>query len=312
MNHAGYYTPIGGPNQPGYFQNLANNVQARLAGWMPGNAVDQHANKIQELTDRGLELQNMISERTIAQENLRREMELAVLDHEKGLRAHLSLYTRGKFLDTHYDAYIVRLAEAYFERVRLINPIHKLHVFDHVLPLHYDDNLRREPFLMRDENTTDRANFRNKLQAGERLTYPWWKFGGSHVQKLIDPTGNEQSPYFVPERPNFWKYGLIISGVVTTVLVGRSIISHLCSSQMTGTIIQSAAKQQLLPTSTGISQNVYQNILPILSQVFTDISSVTYTILESGPFKSMWTACGQVLSEQSIKEPLMILGYLGK
>lgn len=305
-----FQNPVAGPAPPGYFRRTIDGLWNAF-NLLNMNAVNDAARRAEVVAQRAqieVDIENRMQQREIQ----RREAELLILEHRGALRAYLKYHTRGKIIDEHYEQYVTRLAEAYFERVHIVNPREKNIILEDVLPIHRRDKLSEEPLFMQDELMIARANYINRLQRGERISYPWWNFFRPHIVKLEDYSGNAHSPYFVPERPNFWKYGMMVSGVVIITLTGRYAISRVCSSPTTGIIIPSVAKLPPLPSSTDMLQNVLTSTIRTSSAVYTGISDLTCVILESGPIKNMLTACGLAPKEEPISTVSMIIGWMAR
>lgn len=286
----GYNTPIGG-EEPGYFQRFHSLLNQKL-GWLAGGD-NEHINAMREARNKAAKLENELSRIWMEKENDRREAELFVIKHDEGLRAHLKYLTRGKKMDKNYETYCTRLAEAYFEKVKISDPRKKNEVMEATMKLHIRDRLSTEPLLMQNSNMLGRANYLNTLMDGRKISYPWWNLWRPYTEVLTDGSENEQSPYFVPERPNFWKYVAITSGLVITGLTVKYVISRACSSHTTGIITQSAVKQLEQLSKLDILPSSLKNTEVTQSKDCTDTLSLMSHILEYGPLKSTLTACGQ-------------------
>lgn len=289
--------------EPGHFQRFHRLLSSGL-NWIAGGN-NEHINKMKEARNRAAELENEMDRMWIDRQNTRREAEIMVLKHDEGLRAHLLYMTRGKLMDAKYEAYCVKLAESYFESAKIRNPMQKQKIMDETMKLHINDRLQREPLLMRNTNTIARANYLNQLTRGVKISYPWWNLWMEYREQLADGSENIESPYFVPERPNFWKVALLISGGVTIGLIGRYAISQACSGRLIGIITQSAAKLPEQLTNTDTLQKSLTNTTQALSKASTDTSSLMLHILEYGPLKNILTACGQHLKECFMWVPII-------
>lgn len=304
---SGYATPLGviEDQEPGYFQRFHRMLNNGLNWVVGGN--NEHINKMREARNRAAELENELDRAWIDRQNNRREAEIMVLKHDEGLRAHLLYLTRGKIMDAKYEAYCVKLAETYFEASKIRNPIVKQQIMDATMKLHIQDRLKQEPLLMETSNRIARANYLNMLTKGVKISYPWWNLWREYREQLTDGSENGESPYFVPERPNFWKAALLISGGVTIGLIGRYAISRACSGQLIGIITQSAAKLPEQLTKTDTLQKSLTSMTETPLEDSTGTSNLMLYILEYGPLKNILTACGQHLRECFMWVPIITI-----
>lgn len=304
---SGYATPLhANTPEPGYFQRFHALVNSGL-NWVAGgdNSRAEQIEKMRQTRNRAAELDNEMDRMWIERQNIRREADIMVLKHDDGLRAHLLYMTRGKLMDEKYETYCTKLAETYFENAKIRDPRIKQKIMDETMKLHIDDRLRREPILMQNSNMIARANYINQLTRGVKISYPWWNLWMEYREELTDGSGNAQSPYFVPERPNFWKVALLVSGGVTIALIGKYAISQVCSSHLIGTITQSAAKLPEQLTETDTAQNALTTTIQAVSTTSTDTSGLISYILEYGPLKSTLQACGQRLKDCFMWVPII-------
>lgn len=246
-------------------------------------------------------------------EETRRKLDMLTMEHTDGLRAFLRYKTRGKKLDKNYESYITRLADQYFANYKIENCMERDAIVTAVFPLHRHDRLSEEPMLMENENIIGRSNYLNQLMEGKKVTYPWWNLWRPTYITLNDASENSISPYFTPERPNFWKIGTLIIASVTTAFAAKSFISRASSNLTSGSITQLVPKQLALPSTTDIIQNTLTpTIQTSLTTIYSGISDLTFIILESGPVKNSWTACNQLARELCTDAFLLLTTKLGK
>jgi len=291
--YSGYYTPRDMP----WYQ--------RIGEWVR-NAMEndperiRHRERIEHIQLRLTEQRNKIMEAELEQQAKALELDALKIDHTEGLQAHLKFYTLNKKIDNKYIDYVIRLAEAYFESMKIKNPRLKCDLMDEVLPIHIKQRLSTMPILMKDDRTIASANYISELIEGRKVTYPWWNLWQPTYSKL-GCSGNEDADYLVPSRPNFWKYGMIFTGSAIIVLGGKWIISRASRSLTDGITNQLAQKVPQLPSTTDITRNLSQDMIQIASKGCTGIYEGMLWIWNSGAVRSILQASGQQASEESIR-----------
>lgn len=288
-----YYTP----RDTTWYQRIGEWVRDAMTN---NPEEKRHEEKMDEIRHRILEQRNKFMEAELEQHAKSLELDALKVDHVEGLQAHLKFYTLNKKIDNKYIDYVTRLAEAYFETMKIKNPRLKCELMDEVLPLHIKTRLTTMPLLMKDDKTIASANFISELVEGRKVSYPWWNLWRPTYTSL-GSSGNENADYLVPTRPNFWKYGMVATGSVIIVLGGKWIISRASRNLTDGITNLLAPKVQQLHSTTDITQSLSQDMIQLASKGCTGIYEGMLWIWNSGPVRNILPAFGQQVSDESIR-----------
>ncbi|APG76403.1 hypothetical protein [Hubei tombus-like virus 28] len=291
--YTGYYTP----NNTTWYQRIGEWVRDAM-NYNP--ELKRHEDKVEELKLKITENQNRLLEAELDQHAKALELDAMKVDHKEGLLAHLKFYTLNKKIDTKYIDYVTRLAEAYFESMKIKNPRLKCELMDEVLPIHIKQRLSTMPLLMKDDRTIASANYISELIDGRKVSYPWWNLWQPTYARL-GGSGNENADYLVPTQPNFWKYGMIVTGSVAIALGGKWIISRASQNLTDGITNLLAQKAQQLPSTTVITQSLSKDMIEIASKGCTNIYEGMLWIWNSGHVSNILPAFGQQASDESIR-----------
>lgn len=290
--YSGYYTP----NDNTWYQRIGEWVRRA----MDNPESKRHEDKVELIKLKITENQNRLLEAELEQHAKALELDALKTDHVEGLQAHLKFYTLNKKIDNKYIDYVTRLAEAYFESMKIKNPRLKCELMDEVLPIHIKQRLSTMPLLMRDDRTIASANYISELIEGKKVTYPWWNLWQPVYSKL-GCSGNENADYLVPTQPNFWKYGMIITGSAIIALGGRWIISRASQNLTVGITNLLVQKAPQLPSTTDMTRSLSKDMIQIASRGCIGIYDGIVWIWNNGHVKNILPVFGQQASDESIR-----------
>lgn len=220
-------------------------------------------------------------------------------DHEDALEAYINFELLGKEIDNpgRYTKFVVAKCKLYFEKNKIENEREKLDLTLLALRSHQRFKIKDDvPLFARSIEAIEDANRYNEMTSGTRIHYPWWNFYCA-TKVSINPSENTGAGCVAYTRPNFWKYLAVASVTGMGLYFGSRLISRLCSTPPSGTIILTPEKLLSLLTSNDTAHKTLghtaKGILEKSTDTLLDSSHGVVVGPVTGMFKGFFRAVGE-------------------
>lgn len=229
----------------------------------------------------------------------------ADLDQAQSLAAYLFMQTAGKVIDSHFEAFTMRHALIYFERLGIRHPSDQKRIWMSARKIYREMKIcDGEPMFMNGK-WIQAARYHNELVSGRKRYYSWLN-PFTPKYETLEPSENDGGAYIGPQPFNMWKAAALATLLGGTILTVKYVIFPAFSNLINGTTNLSVLKPPSPPITTGIEQSCCLNMNRVELQNCITTLEDTLSILRNGPRNNIANLCGRLVSESSMRPQLSV------